>query len=181
MYYISSGEKDRVSIEELSNDIANLVKSSILNSCYPIGSIYMSVNSTSPTTLFGGTWEALNEGRVLIGANSTYPVNSKGGEVIHTLAVNEMPSHSHTRGTMNITGSYYSRIVSSSNITTGAFEKGVSGRQPAIFREGYETYDYKFNFDASNSWEGATSEEGGSQPHNNMQPYLAVYMWKRIS
>lgn len=46
---------------------------------YPVGSIYMSLSPTNPETLFGGTWQALDEGRVLIGANATYPVGSKGG------------------------------------------------------------------------------------------------------
>lgn len=179
MYYISTGEKDRVSIEELSNDIANLVKSSILNSCYPIGSIYMSVKSTSPTTLFGGTWEALNEGRVLIGANSTYPVNSKGGEATHTLTVNEMPSHSHTRGTMEITGRFPGGKGDGSVTISGAFSR--DGNLISGYMGSGGANLAKINFTASNSWEGATSEEGGSQSHNNMQPYLAVYMWKRIS
>lgn len=155
MYYIFTGEKERVSIEELSNDIANLVKSSILNSCYPIGSIYMSVESTSPSILFGGTWGALNEGRVLIGANSTYPVNSKGGEVTHTLTVNEIPSHTH--------------------------ETTLDARHG---RRGAASYAPTWSSGDTRDARDVTVESGsigGSQAHNNMQPYLAVYMWKRIS
>lgn len=95
MYYVSTEKRELVSIEELSNDIANLVKVNILNSCYPKGSIYMSMDSTSPSTLFGGTWEPLDEGRVLIGCNDTYSAGSTGGEFTHTLTVDEMPTHTH--------------------------------------------------------------------------------------
>lgn len=117
-----------------------------IDSIYPIGSIYMSTNSTSPSILFGGTWKALDEGRVLIGANSTYPVNSTGGEFEHTLTVEEMPSHTHTL--------YY---------RSGYSRSGGSG---AIF-------------DGWSDELRQTISSGGSQPHNNMQPYLAVYMWER--
>lgn len=78
---------------------------------YPVGSIYMSVNSTSPATLFGGTWQQL-QNRFLIGASSTYAVNATGGATSvsytpagsnsggavqnTTLTVNQIPSHNHT-------------------------------------------------------------------------------------
>lgn len=117
---------------------------------YPVGAIYMSLVSTSPATLFGGTWEALDEGRVLIGANSTYPVNSTGGEFEHTLTVEEMPSHTHNY-------KYYN-----------------SGYRGTLLGGGSGEYIHSGSRTTLNS--GST---GGSQPHNNMQPYLAVYMWKR--
>ena len=64
------------------------------NEIYPVGSIYMSVNSTSPASLFGGTWEQLKD-RFLIGAGNSYEVNATGGEATHTLTIDEMPKHSH--------------------------------------------------------------------------------------
>ena len=72
-------------------------------SAYPVGAIYMSMNPTSPAEIFGGTWEALDEGRVLIGANTEYPVGATGGEKTHKLTTAEMPSHNHT---MVSTGSH---------------------------------------------------------------------------
>ena len=119
-----------------------------LDSIYPIGSIYMSMNAADPSELFGGSWIPLNEGRVLIGCNSTYPAGSTGGEFEHTLTVDEMPAHTHSNS-FNIKSS-----------------------QP-----------YHFNYDAVYTGRGLSSANsgstGGSQPHNNMQPYLAVYMWYR--
>ena len=67
---------------------------------YPVGSIYMSVNSTSPADLFGGTWEAMPAGRVLLAQGTSewgveYQAGSTGGEHEHQLSVGELPSHSH--------------------------------------------------------------------------------------
>ena len=71
-----------------------LLKAYIVDSIYPVGSIYMSVNATSPATLFGGTWTQLKD-RFLLGAGSTYGNGTTGGEASHKLSVNEMPSHAH--------------------------------------------------------------------------------------
>jgi hypothetical protein len=65
-----------------------------LNKIYPVGSIYMSVNSTSPATLFGGTWERIQD-RFLLAAGNTYAAGTTGGEATHTLTVDEMPAHQH--------------------------------------------------------------------------------------
>jgi hypothetical protein len=118
---------------------------------WPIGSIYMSVSSTSPAALFGGTWSAL-EGRMLIGADGTYAAGSTGGAATHTLAVTEMPSHSHIQqGTFNTTPQAY--VMPAMNATNGTEV-------------------------ATNT---STAAQGGGLAHNNMPPYLSVYMWKRTA
>lgn len=61
---------------------------------YPVGAIYMSADSTSPASLFGGTWEQLKD-RFLLGAGDTYAAGDTGGEAVHTLTVDEMPAHRH--------------------------------------------------------------------------------------
>lgn len=66
----------------------------IVDKIYPVGSIYMSVNATSPSTLFGGTWAKI-EGRFLLGSSSGYSLGATGGEATHTLTVGEIPSHTH--------------------------------------------------------------------------------------
>lgn len=174
----SAGEPNPVNADTLGGRPASeyLLKSEV----YPIGGIYISLNSTNPSTIFGGTWEQI-QGRFLLGVSSSYPVNQTGGEETHTLTVNESPAHTHTRGTMNITGSFYGDSVSRDvNITrTGAFyDAGGIGHFGA-------PQDWNlpngFKFDASRSWTGETSSSGGGQAHNNMPPYLAVYMWKRTA
>lgn len=136
---------------------------------YPVGSIYMSVNSTNPGTLFGGTWEQL-EDRFLLAAGATYSAGSTGGSATmahthstgnHTLTVAEMPSHSHKYT------DYY-------NVSKGS---------------GYKCVAFDLNEDPTGLSVQAT---GGNGAHNhgntgvasnddNMPPYLAVYMWKRTA
>ena len=116
---------------------------------YPIGSIYFSVNSTNPSTLFGGTWEQIKD-RFLLACGSTYSNGSTGGEATHKLTTNELPSHNHGLG-------------------HGVMEAGNSA--------------HNFFYGGS-SYEGAlfaTGNTGGDQEHNNMPPYLAVYVWKRTA
>lgn len=61
---------------------------------YPVGAIYLSTSSTNPQTLFGGTWQRIQD-RFLLCAGSTYKAGATGGEAKHKLTVKEMPSHSH--------------------------------------------------------------------------------------
>lgn len=125
--------------------------SELLNVVYPVGSIYMSVNSTSPATLFGGTWERIQD-RFLLAAGSTYVAGNTGGEATHTLTVGEIPSHNHP----------YAYNGQLSNIGTEAFRLVANDR--------------------TNNYTGTPNGyTGGGQAHNNMPPYLTVYMWKRTA
>ena len=76
----------------------------ITSAVYPVGSIYLSINSTNPSTLFGGTWEQIKD-KFLLACGDTYTNGSTGGEATHTLTTNEIPSHSHTAST-NSTGGH---------------------------------------------------------------------------
>lgn len=132
------------------------LSSLILEAVYPIGSIYMSVNGTSPATLFGGTWEAI-QGKFLLGAyGNTYKAGSTGGEATHTLTVDEMPKHTH---------SMYS---------------GNSGA-PATWEPDGGSYLVDSVTQDKHTWWASLGMNyaGGGASHNNMPPYLAVYIWKR--
>lgn len=140
----------------------------VLDNVYPIGSIYMNVNSTNPGTLFGGTWEQI-QGRFLLGMSSSYPAGSQGGEASHTLTTEEMPSHGHNPA--NEAG-YYGFITNSKK----AFTIGDMGSQSGSGR--YYPYA-SAAFDISrNTLTGTT---GGGKSHNNMPPYLSIYIWKRTA
>lgn len=125
----------------------------LIDTIYPVGSIYMSTNNVSPQTFFGGTWERIQD-RFLLAAGSTYTAGGTGGSATHTLTVNEMPSHYH--------------VLRVATTTTTASD--------AAWRaNGVKAY-------SSNQVESPTDnikEMGGNAAHNNMPPYLAVYMWKR--
>lgn len=127
---------------------------------YPIGSIYLSVNSTNPSNYFGGTWEQIKD-RFLLGAGDTYTNGSTGGEATHILKTEEMPSHTHTE---KLPESF--RI--SANGGSGAYVSDATN--PSTPYAG-GTY-------SSSVTTGSTGE---GKAHNNMPPYLAVYVWKRVA
>lgn len=79
---------------DVTANITTTPTSDILKAAYPVGSIYMSVNSTNPGTLFGGTWQRIQD-TFLLAAGSTYAAGSTGGEATHTLTIAEMPAHTH--------------------------------------------------------------------------------------
>ena len=131
---------------------------------YPVGSIYMSANDTSPAELFGGTWEQLKD-RFLLAAGDTYAAGSTGGEAQHTLTEQEMPRHAHAE---------YAGDSSTSQVINPLRRKtNVGVNSGAILETNYTSKGLAENI--------MTSYNGSSKPHNNMPPYLTVYMWKRIA
>lgn len=151
---------------------------------YPIGAIYISTVSTNPAILFKiGNWEALPAGRVLLAqGTSTWGVNysagSTGGEDKHTLTVSESASHNHT-GSATTSGSTHIHALT----MQASHGKSGNGGVPR-FSDGDMWSAYKTqNLSAAGEHSHAITinNSGGGQAHNNMQPYLSVYMWKRTS
>ena len=127
----------------------------LFDTVYPVGAIYMSASSTSPASLFGGTWEQIQD-KFLLAAGSSYAAGNTGGEATHTLTKNEMPTHSHE------IYSGYGDVVS--NVS--------------------DAYRYQTWGSSDRGWKTGnlgTSNIGGGKAHNNMPPYLVVYMWKRTA
>ena len=154
-----------------------LLKAYIVDSIYPVGSIYMSVNATSPATLFGGTWTQLKD-RFLLGAGSTYGNGTTGGEASHKLSVNEMPSHAHDTP-------FFNNMTNNGEMVSdfeGVFGKGMtaSAAKSLTGKSVIEMWwKEQTNNAEGNEYSYLTASKGGSVAHNNMPPYLAVYMWKR--
>ena len=150
--------------------VTDRVPLQICDYIYPIGSIYMSVNNISPSVLFGGTWERI-EDRFLLAAGSTYNVGATGGEAEHTLIVDEMPSHKHAFCFSNHNG-YLPQNSTSPGAIANAKSSGTTCYNGMIM-------DYAGTSPTYN--EGTLlGNKGGSQPHNNMPPYLVVNVWMRV-
>ena len=149
------------------NGTLKVNNTNIFDLIYPVGSFYISAKSTNPATLFGGTWEQI-QGRFLLGRSSSYPVGSMGGEATHTLTEAEMPSHEgHLSagfvGTVPQGKGNYKGFLNLDKMTA----YGDVGR-------GWNVY-------AGNEMHPASEAVGGGQAHNNMPPYLSVYIWKRTA
>lgn len=129
---------------------------------YPIGSIYLSVNDTSPAELFGGTWEQLKD-RFLLAAGDTYAAGSTGGEATHKLTIDEMPSHRH-------------EMPEWLWVVSAGYANGTHNIQGANGHGNTVTYN-----DGKKTQTQYSVSVGGGSAHNNMPPYLTVYMWKRIA
>lgn len=152
-----------ISLHDLLDGITEKL-SKILNSVYPIGSIYISVNSTDPGTLFGGTWERIKD-RFLLSAGDTYAAGNTGGSAKATL-----PSHTHTFGS----GGYQ---MWGAKIGKGSTEPGnqISGdKKYYAAATGGSTSNYKW-------LENVDSKGVRDVSQANMPPYLAVYVWQRIA
>ena len=129
-----------------------------MSDVYPVGSIYINAtNSTNPGTLLGfGTWVAFGAGRVPVGIDATQTefdtAEETGGAKTHTLSISEIPAHTHNQGSHD----------------SSAGDGGA-----------YNTEFIRDHSDTANGPNVESSSTGGGGAHNNLQPYIVVYMWKR--
>ena len=123
---------------------------------YPVGAIYISTVSTSPASLFGGTWEQIKD-RFLYSVGDTAFAGQQGGEISHTLTVNEMPPHQHS-------------VYADADFSAYNTGNNNEWKQALVNVSNPVTVDYM-----------RIGSSGGGWAHNNMPPYLVVYMWKRVS
>lgn len=128
---------------------------SLVNKLIPqVGEIYITMSNENPSVRFGGTWEQIKD-TFLLAAGDTYAINQTGGEATHTLTVEEIPSHAHEFNRHQL---WRNEEVPVSGLSDGY---GASNKTLEVYRD-------------------TTTSIGGTQPHNNMPPYLTVYVWRRI-
>ena len=165
-----SGNLTVKSIEVTDGLIGN---TSLLNIIYPIGTIYMSVNNIDPADIFGGTWEKIRE-KFLFGEGESFEAGTTGGETTHILTVDEMPTHTHTM----TTGGNHNHTANFLEVRSK-----ISGQSSNnVARPNNSSYDSTGTITTSNgSHSHSLNSAGSGQAHNNMPPYLAVYMWKRVN
>lgn len=151
---------------------------------YPVGAIYFSDRLVDPAALFGGTWARFAIGRMLIGVNEAdvdfdAPLEV-GGAKTHTLSGAETPAHTHNVGTLttNSTGSSHDHAVN---------RRAAAGTVGGVaMGSGLNQADGQTGTGGSAHTHNVTGDTGGvvggdGQPHNNMPPFIAVYMWRRTA
>lgn len=167
------------------NKIQNLFikKDNIVDSFFPIGSIYCTINNISPSTFLGGTWTLCCQGETIIGVDESdedfATSNLSGGEKTHILAMNEMPSHNH--GSISLWGAVGNIAVQQKSwelSTSGIcslrnYNPEVRGYAPKTHNNGYDGV----NINATHTH----STVGSGIAHNNLQPYIVCYIWTRTA
>ena len=160
------------------------IKLDVLDIFYPVGTIYQSSDANfNPNEKWGGTWVKI-ENRFLLGSGNK-SVGSQGGEENVTLNVDQIPSHNHDSGSLNITGHW--RQDRSALFEPYSFSGAFSGDKwsnPAwSMAQGSNggRGGHNFYLNGSNGRSGATGWVGGTGSHNNMPPYETVNIWKRTA
>lgn len=166
------------------------IKTELLNYAYPVGSIYMSVKNTSPQSFLGGTWVSWGSGRVPVGVNTSdtnfSTVEKTGGA---STVANALIQHTHAitaSGSTASAGSHTHEVGllfekdaasgSAKNRVTPAPNGSQSTNKYTTTSAGGHTHTVTVNATAANAGSAATNST-----HNNLQPYITCYMWKRTS
>lgn len=140
------------------------VLAAVVERDHPVGSLYISENSTSPAELYCGTWERI-EGKFIMGASDTYPAGATGGEESVKLTRENIPVLSSRKGVaaVNTEGNVvhipqWGWIYTATQVTNS---------------DGYNSYTAQ--------WPDVGTDDADMQNVNNMPPYIAVYIWRRVA
>mgnify|MGYP000015530987 CR=1 FL=1 len=216
-------DNNTTNINDINTKITNLENKTtikaIIDVVYPVGSIYISKDSTNPGTLWPGTtWEREAEGRCIIGIGTGYStVGATGGSSTVTLDTTQIPSHSHTgpshyhttpnhshtwSGTTSWGGGHTHSVLGYPLTGGGSYRltggvsgaaNGVDGTTGNNILLGAAAYSGDHNHTISGTTSsgnggntgsagtGNTGATGGNGSHNNMQPYIVMYIWRRIA
>ncbi len=133
-----------------------------LDTVYPVGSVYISVNSTSPASLFGGTWTQIKD-TFLLSAGDTYSNGATGGSATHSHRLDNGFAKIGLRGSPTSLA-YKEKSLQNVDVWANQYNINVNS-----FTENTDSINY------------ATELGGSTNSANNMPPYLVVYMWKRTA
>ena len=174
----------KTTITSMQNQIEN-IKGEVINEIYPVGSIYMSTEDDTVEKVqdkFGGTWEKYSQGRTLIGEGTgtdsngliqTFTNGSMGGEYTHTLNISEMPSHTHTQNP------HFHRVGFDNGKTRIGLNAGVAEPDISMYIGNYG-FGARVNTMITDAVTATNNNTGGNSPHNNIEPYIVTYMYRRI-
>lgn len=143
----------------------------VLNHVYPVGSIYMSMNQVDPGTLFGGTWERVQD-TFLLASGSTYGAGTTGGSADSVVVSHTHEQTAHSHGFVNGDKVW--------TTASGSTEQGnkISGNEKYYAATAKKDYTWRTRTTSETPDIKSTGESGTGK---NMPPYLAVYVWKRIA
>lgn len=158
-----------------------LFASDAISAAWPVNSVYISVENVNPGAQLGGTWVAFGTGRTLVGVDTAQTefndAEKTGGVKDVTLTTNQIPAHNHT-GTTS-TGGSHSHSMSSilDNLGSSSSNNALTSYPGANIRITSKNTGSSGNHNHTFT----TANRGGGQAHTNLQPFITVYFWKRVS
>lgn len=187
-------EDEWVQIGTTSVDLSDYVrKSELLNMVYPVGALYMSTSSTSPATLFGGTWERIKDRFILASGDTYTTIRGTGGAATVTLTSAQSgvpafavqsddasPEHYHypnadTPGAQFLIGAGVSRTRTAISSSGDRYTHTTTDQNNLQMRTSTDTayaqHNHQVDIPARNA----------AQSHNNMPPYIIVNVWRRTA
>jgi microcystin-dependent protein len=181
----------------------------VMSRQYPVGEMLITRRSANPSTWLGfGTWEAYGQGKTLVGLNAAEAefdsLDKTGGAKTHTLAAGEMPNHTHSLSsgvTTSVDGGHDHYLFSNQHLagTNSDIADGSTVNDALAFSGHSGDFGYSMvRANRSNSTtigksssvaghshtvtiSGTTGSAGSGTAHNNLQPYITVYFWKRTA
>ena len=157
-----SNQKDTLTV------LGDIVAPMFLNKIFPVGAVYITYDKKNPGTFLGGTWVQFGQGRTLVGEGTgndgstsmSFTAEWIGGNYFHKLTREELPSHTHWI------------LDQQTDVTT------------ALYGDSYSDVPFTRATERTNKtnyyWYGQTWPTGGNKPHDNVQPYVVTYFWRRI-
>lgn len=157
-----SNQKDTLTV------LGDIVAPMFLNKIFPVGAVYITYDNNNPGNFLGGTWERFGQGRTLVGEGTgndgstsmSFTAGLIGGDYYHKLTREELPSHTHWI------------LDQQTDVTTALYGNSYSDVPFTRATERANRTNYY--------WYGQTYPTGGNKPHDNVQPYVVTYFWRRI-
>lgn len=196
---------DAVTVGQLNKKLSSALDqlNRLASQLYPVGSIYMNVNNVDPAVIFGGSWERMPSGRMLVNSGDGFNLGQVGGEKEHRLTEDELAAHNHSVGGEATTSATTSWVDLQGGISACCRPNGSSDGIKYLNGGGIVTKESEYWITAKNGGDSTPGRDfhinashnhtidvaslnlkmttvGKNQPHNNMPPYIVVNMWKRI-
>lgn len=194
------------SLDDLLVTIQTTIQASIAEleakALIPVGGLYLSTDDTDPATTLGyGTWEVHAAGRALIGVGnngeSDWAIDQERGSEAHQLTENELPAHSHTMSATAVTvdahnetfwfetrslGNGQDFVLASSNVSQSRLTNFNNNLNEGSTDKPRNRLTWNINHTHGATFpQKDTNSKGGGAAHNNVQPSIAVYVWKRAA
>lgn len=182
--FTSTEQVTSTKLHQLIEDAAIAIDT--FDKIWPIGSVYTSVLATNPNTLFGfGTWSAFAAGRTLVGLDSGQTefdtAEETGGAKTHALITAELASHTHTFSATTASNGAHTHTVTASSTADGDANDIDRGDGSGPLTSSPKSVTTSSDGAHTHTVSGTSDGSGSGTAHNNLQPYIVVYFWKRTA